>query len=200
MAPPLARKPKAAQPKPAPGDKRTLQRHEMAANSAVSAALVMEKYSGKTLGDMDLQGLADEVAQRCKKITEGDMSNMEAMLGAQALSLQGMFVYLARRAAIQEQAQFIELYTRLAFKAQAQCVRTVEALGELKNPRSVAFINNRGPQQVNLGSAPAKSGNPQNGLLEEPQHVIGMEPRAQGQASAGNPHMATVGAQHRPEN
>jgi hypothetical protein len=55
-------------------------------------------------------------------------------------------------------------YLRLALKAQAQAVRTIEALGELKNPRPVTFVrqaNVAHNQQVNNGH-PSQAGNSEN--------------------------------------
>jgi hypothetical protein len=65
-----------------------------------------------------------------------------------------------------------ETYMRLALRAQSQCRATLETLAVVKNPPSVAFVEqaniaNGGPQQVNNGLACARANEiPQNELLE----------------------------------
>jgi hypothetical protein len=109
-------------------------------------------------------------------VKDGNMGRPEAMLLAQAHTLDGLFNNLARRAHNQQYLKGFETYLRLAFKAQSQCRATLETLAALKNPPVVfakqANISN-GHQQINNG-VPAtrteKTQNQQNELLVEAQH------------------------------
>lgn len=66
-----------------------------------------------------------------------------------------IFNEIARRAALNmgEHLQATDKYMRLAMKAQGQCRATLQTLGELKNPRQMAFVKQaniaNGYQQVN---------------------------------------------------
>ncbi len=75
----------------------------------------------------------------------------------------------------------------------------------MKNPRPVAFFQQaniaNGPQQINNRTAAtqpvARAGEnqiPPNELLEAITHGNSLEPGATNAATAGNSHMATVGA------
>lgn len=118
------------------------------------------------------------------------MSGPEAMLVAQAHALDIMFSSLAQRAALNSKAGYLgatESYMRLALKAQSQCRTTIEALGELKNPRTTTFnkqVNIAEQQQVNNGAntqtstrtgphagAREKNITPTNKLLTENTHA-----------------------------
>lgn len=128
-------------------------------SSAVNAAAVIESYSKSVFGENqgDLEYVFKELSRSIEKVQDGDLTQCEAMLLAQATALQSVFTSLMRRAVAQEYLGHMDTYTRLGLKAQAQAVRTIEALNELKNPRSVAFVKQaniaNGPQQVNNGTA-----------------------------------------------
>ncbi|MNL67048.1 hypothetical protein D3C87_1916020 [compost metagenome] len=98
----------------------------------------------------------------------------------------------------------LESYMRLALKAQNQARATLQTLGELKNPKQVAFVKqaNIGNQvQVNNGiqEKPArtrKTKKAQNELLEV-EHGERLDARATGAAGGADPAMATLGTKHR---
>jgi hypothetical protein len=87
---------------------------------------------------------------------------------------------------------------RLALKAQSQAVRTLEALGELKNPRPVTFVrqaNVAHNQQVNNGM-PSQAGNFENqqSKLSGETYELLENTRASGYEGAFNPAVATLEA------
>lgn len=106
-------------------------------------ALVAMQFSGAVLNgpESDKPTLLDyavEMHDRVTKAGAGDLSLASELLTAQALSLDGIFTDMARRAEHQMRAGYLqafELYARLALKAQAQSRATVEALAKLHQPR-----------------------------------------------------------------
>ncbi len=147
---------------------------------SVGAAVTTQVVYGKAIGEMlDVSALSEELADQCDKVRGGDMGRLEAMLVAQAHTLDALFNRLTQRAMGQEYLKQFDCYMRLALKAQAQARATVEALAEIKNPRpAVAFVRqaNVGANvQVNNGldvSGPVRAGArgnveiAQDGLLE----------------------------------
>ena len=126
---------------------RTLTRPE------IGAAAVIEAWSPNT---HDVNKLAAELAAQVKAVNQGDMERTEGILLSQAQALDAIFVNLMRRSTHQTNASHWEMYMRMGMKAQSQCRATLQALAEIKNPHSVAFvkqanINNGGHQQVNNG-------------------------------------------------
>lgn len=109
-------------------------------------------------GGCDLNLVLGEIAKQSQRVVDGDMSGPEAMLVSQAHALDIMFTSMAQRAAVCIGAGHLhatESYMRLALKAQSQCRTTIEALAELKQPRTATFIkqaNIAGQQQVNNGA------------------------------------------------
>lgn len=115
----------------------------------------------KTLGVLDITESFLAVDREAKKAQAGDLGGLEAMLAAQAITLNAMFTHMAHQASQMTIVDQIDRFTRLAFKAQSQCRTTVETLALIKGgPRTVfarqANIVN-GPQQVNNGRPPEGS-------------------------------------------
>lgn len=79
------------------------------------------------------------------------------MLTAQAEALNAVFNNFAKRAIHSTVMPRLDIYTRLAMEMQAQCRTTVEAIAEIKYPKSATFIKqaNIAQQQVNNGKVPA---------------------------------------------
>lgn len=140
-------------------DKRTLKPHELVLSPTIQSAVAIEAWS-KFAGTMDLADLVDDLRERIKKVQGGNMQPVEAMLFGQAMTLETIFTSLARRATSQEYLKQFQVYLSMALKAQAQCRATLEALAEIKNPRTVAFMKQAnisgGHQQVNNGMQPAQ--------------------------------------------
>ncbi|MFM0644529.1 hypothetical protein PQR14_09365 [Paraburkholderia bryophila] len=128
----------------------------IAANSVVRGAMTGRQYAKPMFGDgLDLTAYTEELASRAEAVKAGDLSGVETMLMTQANTLDMIFNQLARKSAHCEYLNQMEAHLRLALKAQSQCRSTLEALAEIKNPRSVAFVKQaniaNGPQQVNNG-------------------------------------------------
>ena len=178
---------------------------------AINGAVVVKAYQGNLLGkNVDMSELVQGLTDSCKRVNDGDLSTLEAMLVSQATALQTVFTSLVCKAQVQTQQRHLESFMGLAFKAQAQSRATISALVELKYPRQATFVKQaniaHGPQQViNAGvagelqeqyaQARARAGKsePEQNKLLEADHGNYLDTRAQGEASRINPHMATVG-------
>lgn len=128
-----------------------------ALSPSLNAAIAAHSYQKNLLGDdVTLMDLTDALLMQSKKVQDGDLSGMEAMLVGQATALQTIFTSLARRAQVQTQQRNLEAFLGLALKAQSQSRATIATLVELKYPRQVAFVKqaniSHGHQQINNGS------------------------------------------------
>jgi len=174
---------------------------------SVNAALTMRGFSHAVAGmELDLNALVAELAGQCKAASEGDLSRPEAMLVAQAHTLDLIFGSLAMRSCrnMGEYTDAADRYMRLALKAQSQCRATIETLAAIKNPPTVIARQANiahGPQQVNNGepSCARKIQSEQSKLLEQTNGER-LDTGAAGQAIGSDPKMATVGTVHRPKN
>ena len=176
--------------------------HELLLMPIAQNAIAMDVW-GKFAGEANLADMVEGLSEKTKKVQDGDMRSVEAMLYGQAMTLQTMFTNLARRAANQEDLKQFQTHLSLALKAQSQCRSTLEALAQVKNPQPYIKQANiaNGPQQVNNGQsaqyaqahAPAGNSQPLQNKLLEHQHGDTLEFGAQGAAGRANPHMATVG-------
>jgi hypothetical protein len=162
----------------------------------------------KVAGELPLTELVQELTQQVRTSANGDSARAEAMLIAQAHTLDAIFNELARRAQRTEYLSQFEAYLRLGLKAQGQCRATLETLGAIKNPAPVAFVRQaniaHGPQQVNNAPGAATNGSraretesQQNKLLEK-QHGERLEFGAAQEPVGTHPTMATVGKVHGP--
>lgn len=175
----------------------------------IQAALTLLDYN-KAFGEMSLNTLVDDLGKQCELASKGDLGRSEALLIAQAHTLDAIFNNLARRAArnMGEYLNAAEIYMRLALKTQSQCRATLETLAAIKNPQPVAFVRQaniaHGPQQVNNGtpqdepSRARETENQPNKLLEA-KDGNRLDTGATGKATRIDPPMATVGAVHRTE-
>lgn len=156
----------------------------------------------------DVSALRDELAAQVKRVTGGDLKRAEAMLTAQAHTLDALFNNLTRSALASQMLNQYETNFRLALRAQAQCRTTLETLSAIKNPPVIfakqANIAN-GPQQVNNGAAPLahteEKENPPNKLVQV-THEQGqrLDFGAETTAGAAHPAMAAVDTIQRPQN
>jgi hypothetical protein len=110
-----------------------------------AAYSVLACYFPKAL---DVTALALALEGQSKEVSGGDMTRVEAILIAQEHTLDAMFGRFARMAVGERNLPQFEAYMRCALRAQAQCARTLEVLGDLKNPSAVAFV-----RQANIGQA-----------------------------------------------
>ena len=159
------------------------------------------------IGEPNIQEVVKALRHQTSMVTEdGCMKSAEEMLYGQAVALQNIFTHLSRRAALNANTypQATETYLKLAFKAQSQCRSTLEALAEIKNPRSVAFVRQAniaaGHQQVNNGTGATDAGSPAREIQAEPSKLLEathgerLDFGAQGAAGGAHQDLATVGA------
>ena len=175
----------------------------------IQAALTLFDYN-KAFGEMSMDTLVDDLGKQCELASRGDLGRSEALLIAQAHTLDAIFNNLARRAArnMGEYINAAEIYLRLALKAQSQCRTTLETLATIKNPQPVAFVRQaniaHGPQQVNNGtpqdepSRARETENQPNKLLEA-KDGNPLDTGATSKATRIDPPMAAVGAVNRTE-
>ncbi len=173
---------------------REITRPEVGAAATASYFMPLAKGA-------DINALADELKRQSTFANDGNLDRAEAMLMSQAHSLDAMFNEFARRAALNmgEYLTATETYMRMALKAQGQCRATLQTLGELKAPRSIAFIRQanvaNGPQQVNNCPAPVareKTPDSTNELLEA-SNGEWLDAGTAGASGAVDSAMATVG-------
>ena len=109
-------KPAASDPNALPVYRAPEQTSEQAlARSAlrpsINGASVMKAYQGKIVGkDADLSELVQGLTDSCKRVNDGDLSTLEAMLVSQATALQTIFASLALRAQSQEYQKNLEAF------------------------------------------------------------------------------------------
>jgi hypothetical protein len=184
---------------------------KVAASPIVRAAATARKYTDHLFGEVDMTDYVGRLSTQSQAVVDGDLSALKRMLTSQASTLDAIFNLMATKAAKTDHLPRVEGLMRMALKAQGQCANTVRVLGELQNPRSVAFIkqqNNATNQQVNNGSSvqPAppvarvheESPTNANELLEH-HHGEWLDGSAASAASRGNQELAAVGTVNRPE-
>ena len=141
-------------------DKQTA---EMALGPVLANASTALDYSKALMGELSLQECTEVMEGDIQTVNGGNLDKMEGMLTGQAVALDAMFNNFAKRAIHADVMPKLEAYFRLALKAQAQCRATVEAIAEIKYPKSATFIkqaNIAGQQQVNNGQPDSRSNTP----------------------------------------
>ena len=178
--PTAARNPRTIDVEREPGedDARALARKILA--PTVGAALTTNAFRPNGISEQDLPSLVMELGEQCEQANANNLGREEAMLVAQAHSLDAIYNRLAGRAAVNmaDHPQAMEIFLRMALRAQSQCRATIEALAAIKNPpviyaRQANFAT--GHQQVNNGvgtSKPDASCARKNGI--EPNELLGV--------------------------
>lgn len=170
----------------------------------VRAALLIQKFEDY----LDVNALAAELKSQTDSMVAGDISRAEAMLGAQAHTLDALFTLMARRAHSNMVEGYLDAstaYLKLALRAQSQSVRTIEALGELKNPKQIAFVAQaniaNGHQQVNNGEISRAGENKfeQSKLIEGNGNGT-VDSGGKGAAIIVNPTLEAMGVLHGAKN
>lgn len=171
---------------------------EAALSPEMANASTTADYSQGIFSDICLQDCIEVMQADIKAVNGGNLDKLEGMLTAQAEALNAIFNNFAKRAIHATHMPQLDTYTRLAMKAQAQCRSTVEAIAEIKYPKSATFIKqaNIAQQQVITGKAPAhareKDITPTNELLAEPAHAA-LDTRAAGPAIGIDSQLEAVG-------
>jgi len=138
-------------------DKSELAR-KLVQTQGQNALLSIDMLNGRIDGhDMETMVAArEEQTAIIERVQGGDMSDIEAMLVGQALTLQAMFTkYGGLINANTNNLKACQAVFNMAMKAQAQSRATVQVLVELKYPKSVVITKqaniSHGHQQVNNG-------------------------------------------------
>ncbi len=170
---------------------------DLALNPAVNAAATVQLFGRGTIGKLEITETLEAMMETVASVRKGDMSGPEALLVAQASSLNSIFTELARRAGLNmgEYIEASERYMRLALKAQAQCRATIETLAAMKNPPVIiarqANIAN-GPQQVNNGEPRAEKIETSPNELLESEHGKRLDPGAAQKTVGGDTGLVPV--------
>lgn len=119
-----------------------------------------------------------EFKRATKKAEAGDLSIASRLLVAQAISLDGIFSEMARRASqnMREYPQAMEIFMRLALKAQAGSRATLAELAKLHQPReqTVRHVHvNEGGQAVIADQFHHHTGGQENGKTGNQPHATG---------------------------
>ena len=118
----------------------------------VSNAVTAVRFAKSVFGEVDLTQCLARLNDAVERVQRGDLREAEALLTAQAVTLNTMFTHLANMAVQTEYVDHLSRYTQLALKAQGQCRATLETLATIKRPPAV-FARQvniaQGPQQVN---------------------------------------------------
>lgn len=137
----------------------TIQHTAAFSSPAVQAAWTLASLNEGVEG-ADANALHRELLAQIETVNGGDLKGAEALLTAQASTLDGLFHNLMRRSLTLTEGYYPcnwQEILRLALKAQSQCRVTVESLNALKNPHTVAYVQQaniaHGPQQINNGVA-----------------------------------------------
>ncbi len=119
----------------------------------VRACLTMMSFN-RGSNDFELTDLMAALYEQVENAKQGDLDRAEEMLLAQAHSLDALYNTLLQAAASSKR---MDAQMKLALRAQSQCRATLEALVNLKHPKSMSFFQQaniaQGPQQVNNGAA-----------------------------------------------
>lgn len=191
------------------GETREQQIAKIAAAGLVENAATVQDFSKATLGEIGITEAFHALRDRADAMSRGDLSGAEAMLTAQASSLNAIFAEMARRAAANmgEYLGATETYLRLALKAQAQCRATLETLATIKaGPVVIARQANiaHGPQQVNNGGATGRADARAGDSERAKKELLGvsdgerLDAGTAGTAGGSNPALEAVGTVHRP--
>ena len=176
----------------------------------VQAAATLQEF-GKSFGDLDVTALVNSLTEQTEAAGNNNLGRGEAMLVAQAHTLDAIFHVMARRAAnnLGHYPETVDRYLKLALRAQSQTRATWETLSTMKNPPMVGYVKQaniaHGHQQVNNASAAPNNAsragenpNLQNKLLEEKDGER-LDTGTTGTAGQADPAMATVGEIDRAE-
>ncbi|SEQ22529.1 hypothetical protein [Nitrosomonas ureae] len=164
---------------------------------AILNTIAAECFTKIAIGEVDLAEAVEVMKEKSEKIISGDLSELESTLAAQVVTLNAIFITLARKSTNCEYLKQVETHLRLALKAQAQCARTVEVLAAMKNP-PIVYVKQaniaQGHQQINNNESYAhaeKNINSANELLSEDNNAT-LDTGGTIKTSSINQELATV--------
>ena len=95
----------------------------------VQAGIAIAEFN--TGSDLELKALIGALTEQTSKVKEGDLRRSEAMLTAQAHTLDAIFNILASRAINSKYMDNLDRYLKLALRAQSQSRATWVALATI---------------------------------------------------------------------
>lgn len=166
--------------------------------SVLAAMSIKDRYKHEDL--INVNDVNNALSKQIKQVKEGNLERMEEMLVSQAHTLDSLFneMLIRSRNNMGEYFTAAQKYMSLALKAQSQCRTTVEALGEIKNPKPYIQNNRAQYQQVNNNgnrSHARENLKTSNELLEDNSHEQQwMDGGTQKAASGNDPELEAVDA------
>lgn len=129
-------------------------------------------------GDPNFLDFSVAIQAKADAAAGGELTFATEMLAAQAISLDALFVELARRSVINfgEYPLAAERYARLAFKAQSHSRASLEALAKIHQPReqTVRHVHvNQGGQAVVADTFHHHAGGKENAKSNGQPHTTG---------------------------
>lgn len=112
---------------------------------AVKAACTIAELSAKHLPGVELNALVEQLAAQQSEAVTGNLEACQAMLIAQAHTLDALFHHLIRNAAAGSQLDYGRTCLQLALKAQNAARNTLATLASIQQPKSATFV-----KQANL--------------------------------------------------
>jgi hypothetical protein len=182
------------------GKSELRQLTEIQLSPLINNALTLQVVAASNSDKIDFTEAVEVMKEKSEKIIAGDLSELEATLAAQVITLDTIYNTLILRFAhsMGNSLKLTETYMRLALKAQSQCARTAEILAAMKNqPIVIAKQANiaQGHQQINNGNQypphAGKTKNPSNELLSEDNNAS-LDIRGKIEASGTNQELAAV--------
>jgi hypothetical protein len=160
----------------------------------------------RVLNDIhDVNALTKILIQQTADVVAGNMTRPEAMLLAQAHTLDALFNSLVMKGLGQTHMPHHESFLRLAYKAQSQCRSTLQTLSDIKNPSDVyakqANITN-GNQQINNGVTASRTQENKNYSNELLEHTHGkrLDTREKSETIGAYSELEAVGEVYRRKN
>jgi hypothetical protein len=126
-----------------PGDDPAQLTAEAAMRPQVQAALTVRAYTQGTFRDLEVMALVDALSDQAKATGAGKLNQGEAMLTAQAHTLDAIFNSPARRALNTDFMDHFDRYPKLALRAQSQGRASWEALVTMKTLLCSATLGRR---------------------------------------------------------
>lgn len=168
----------------------------------LSAAIVVTAYAQSSC--INQIAVMEQLQVQNASLATGNLEQAENMLMSQAVALQTIFTSFAVRAMSSGSADHIQCMLGLALRAQSGSRATLQALGELKNPRHATFVKQaniaHGPQQVNNGAGLTRTQEEislSTNKLSGANHELLEDTRAASPAITGHPGVAAMEKVHR---
>lgn len=119
--------------------------------SLVTAIALANLHGAEASNPKLIQELKQPIDQAIEQIKAGNLAPMEEVLVTQAIMLNSIFCnFIAKGSGLMGDPSFAKALpnypknlVNLALKAQNQCRSTIEAINELKNPKTTTFVKNQ---------------------------------------------------------